>query len=847
MSISTISWLATLAFVLVLLIGFFVGFWRGLRRSVLHFLTSIGGAVAAFFVTPIITNLVMGIQINSSGTKIPLNEFFVNLLKRNADIANLIENSPKLELFFERLPYAIGNAVLFILLTITIEMVLYVVYKILAAIFLKKKEGQKLGRSWGGLVNTASTFAIMVFVFMPFASLLGLATEVTSTDNTYFTETTAEENDNGLVGNMLPEIALNIVKGVDGSVLTKICGVFGMDNMLFDYYANVQMDNQTVYLREEVSNYYKVVDFAYQYKKQADVVYANINYDKLEKTIDGITDGGLFRAVISQTLADMVTNYDNYNLLRNNTLVTENADILAKISESLDGQSLENITKYFKDDVDNLFKAFKAVGKNGIVDEVLALEDRTASNVLKTVLSEDNIVNTKNALSKVVDTNMLRAALVPVANKGIEKLEFADIEQIGVNTATWTDITWDNFCDEVLKIAQLASDIINDVDLNVVDDFGQLFDSASEIDIEKVTTKIGQLVDQVRNMELLKTADNKSIIENLLVNRDLTLPTAPVHKVNETQVEIENYEQLMKFVAGGLVKAQQEGVYKALKDEETAKAKMLKLAQIVSKDGNEDLLKEILLPLYQVKFTKKLVFDDLLMTVTNELVDFTALTNYNEWKADLGYISDMLIATYKNKIGTKTYLEYALDGDVDNLVANMNDEKVDEVLKPILYAKSTAGIKVNLIATIKTVLDDVTSPAGNTIDITAVTLQEGNSEDQAQEICNVFKKFISIKNSYTTGTNVRDLDKDELGDLLNTMKLNAYRVDLASKTETGLFNGAFINLANTLRNSLTAEEREYLEATYSEDADVVNFLNGNYKAVNFVALMTRIDDAESHP
>ena len=67
MSATAIAWIVSVFFIVILIAGFFVGFWRGLKKSTANLIFSVVGILVAFFVTPAITNAIMGIQVTYDG------------------------------------------------------------------------------------------------------------------------------------------------------------------------------------------------------------------------------------------------------------------------------------------------------------------------------------------------------------------------------------------------------------------------------------------------------------------------------------------------------------------------------------------------------------------------------------------------------------------------------------------------------------------------------------------------------------------------------------------------------------------------------------------------------------
>ena len=71
---SIVGLVLNVLFALILVIGFLLGIWRGLKKSAVSAAFSIVGVLIAFFVTPPITNAILGISVNFEGTSQTINE-----------------------------------------------------------------------------------------------------------------------------------------------------------------------------------------------------------------------------------------------------------------------------------------------------------------------------------------------------------------------------------------------------------------------------------------------------------------------------------------------------------------------------------------------------------------------------------------------------------------------------------------------------------------------------------------------------------------------------------------------------------------------------------------------------
>ena len=853
MSSTIVALIVSLVFVVILVSGFFVGFWRGLKKSTANLVISIVGAIIAFFITPVITNAIMGINIDYNGQTTSLGQMIVIAIKENPDIANIINNNPNLEAFFANLPSAVANTIVFILLMIAIEIVIYIIYRIFACFFFKTKEGEKKHRLFGGLVGLAKTFVITLFAFMPLAGLIGVLNTYTYSD-TYIIESVAtyseeqvdngdKSGENGILGEYVPDQVVQVIRGFEDNMLTKICGIFGLDNATFDYLSKFQIENENIYIRQELEDYYKIADFALQVSKEDNLKFSNIDYDKVEISINNVVDNGLFKTVVCDLVADILVNYENYPFISDNQSFQEYSDVINEIGKnlSLHEDEEKGYQIYFTNDINQIFATFKTLGQNGIIDQIISLEDKSIENVLNVLTNEQNSEKFEQSINSLLKVNLIRDGIEPIVQRGVDEiLEGSD--KIDVDTSSWTEQDWTDLSSSLVNVVNDYSKISNQIDLNtLLSDATILLDKQANYNINEILTSTGSLIDEIRSIKLFKNAQGQSIFDKYLTDNNISLPQETIYDSLGQTVEIKNYKQMFEFIAPSLTELRDSNLYDIISSGGDSTTMMTNLASLLSIEGNDDLLSKILLPLQQIEPIKSIINENL-SSLSNDIVDFSNLTTYQDWKDDYKYITEMIISLNEKSVDNQTYLEIALSGDIDNLLNNLTDEDVDVILKPILYAKSTNVFKQNLINNVKEVLDNLTSPAMSNIDISSITLKEGEKEDQTQEICNVFKNFIKLNKIYQDGNTLKDLDKTVLASLFTSMQQNAYRTENSEEglQEIGLFNGAFINLMSKLKNTY-ADAIEFIE---SQEGYENYFDENNYKNIDFANVFELIKQYE---
>ncbi len=798
MSAGTISLILNFFFVFILIIGFLIGLWRGVKRSAINFVFGIIGMLISFFCAPILTRTILNINVNANGNMTTLNAVLIEMLKGIPEFGTLIENTPSLGAFIVNLPYAIMTTVIFLLLSMVISFIMYILFKIFCAIFVKNKDkdGNVLPRHrvWGGVLGTVKTFALTIFVCLPFVGLLGTAEEVTSK--------------NGMLENVMNTQAADAIVGVDDSAFGVIGNMFGLDNATFDYLSMFDMNGQPIYIREEVSNYNVIYYSAKQLSLAfSDGTLVNFSFDKLENSVEKVLESGLYNTVISDVLDNVLVNYQDYEFI-NPEDFGEFKDVFLDVSKAL--ASYEGgAGNYIADDLRKLLDGVRVLAESGAIDEI----SQTQANFAD--LAQTYEKEFTNAIYNTLTTNIVKDSASSTINLLIGKL-FNDLEKVDINGREISDTEWKETATSLVQIAKDASVVIKEVEIDqVLNDPMTLLKQESKADISSVLASLGKLIDNVRSIKILQN-NNVSVIDKLLEGKldlpsieqdffDINDPDKPIKKIT-------NYVELMAFISPSMQKLKDINVYELLNEEVISTSKVFKkFGEAAAKD--DLLLSRIFLPLIQVEPTKSIFIgtqtqEGLLTSLESEVINFKLLENYHEWEIDLANISKLFSVLNKNYDSERTFLDIVMESGADELLKCLGNEQaqaqpsvsVDDVFKPILYAKSTEAIKNSSFESLANVL---TSLTGSTItfDLQGVTLVKHNTNDQANEICEVFEKFLAFYPNYTSGMQLQDIDKLQLGQLLDAMKVNALRTTLTQKTEEGLFKEAFNALVDKVKNT----------------------------------------------
>jgi len=742
------------------------------------------------------------------------------------------------------------------IVTAVVEGILYIIYKILAMTAFKIKPDQKKRKLFGGIVGAVKTLIVCLIAFMPFASLIGVANVCTHEGDYGITETVqvatlseSEENNKGegVVGSLLPKEAINVVEGLENNLLTKMCGVFGLDDALFDYYGSFKIEDEKIIVRKEIVNVYNTVDIVNQLSKaNENYSFKDFNYEKISKEIETLSSSPMFDKILAETVGEIIMNYKDYSFIANSQFAKDNAEILDALSLGVKAytEAGGDLGEYFTTDIKKLADVAIDLAEKGVIDDIFAVEDLTVEKALKVISNDTHYQTFKSNLDVLFSMNIVRDGAEEIVSKAVETLS-SDLDPIGVSTDEWQDEDWNSLSSSVASIVKRYSNIADKVELEkVLDDVRILLDTEANYDISGILSEIGFLIDEVRGVNLLQTSENKPIIDKLLDKFNIPLPDEQgiIQKVFENdgtekiEKTIMTHKELFEFISPALVKIRDKDIYNIVTTEESGETKIINLANLISEEGNNNLLSETLLPLIQVEPTRTLIGMQISNGITNNVLNLTKLSSYEEWETDLNYVSSLLITLNSKTAKDKTFLQLALNNKMNTILDNISESDVEDVIKPSFYAKSTADVKNSILSSLQSELRELTGNNSLIISADNVTFKEGDEKDQAQEFCDVLKTIIAIPET----TEFKDIDKNLLADALSSMQANAYRVELASKTEIGLFKDAFISLMSKFKSEYAAEIAilESDPETLEEKIGVRNFAEENYSKIDFAELMT---------
>jgi len=858
-----IKWAIVGVFALFLLIGFFVGLIRGIKRAGVHIGFIVLSLILAFLLTKTITGLILGIKINIAGAPTTISDYIVKMVEEQFNLSNYKAASD----FVAGLPVAIASPFVFIALETITYFFFDIIYLIVARVsFGKKKEdfkNHKPNRLLGALVGTIEGFVLMFMVFAPVTSLTKTFAQLTEDDastsssSVVYASSSSDklETFGQLISKNVPEQALSYVDLYNNSVIGKVVSVGGLSNTMFDSMANLKIGGQKIVLRKDLVSIADTYNsFVVVYNAVKDNNY-EVSVEKLTACIDKVLDGGLFKAVVVPTIKDVVVNYETAK----EDLHLNLPEILEKMVKNLKTtfeQEGFDAYKYIRSDLSVLMDVADSAFKSKLVKKVVEFDFAGADTDALLGFISDNSTNIKKEGEKLVKLNVVDDNFEILLDTVEDKIK-SSINNFDFNKKVTNKV---QVVDDVITIAQSIKEIDTKAKFEdlLKEDFLKELDKLSSSDIEFVLNKVGTALDTARNIELLVlpveegVRDEKVyVIDEILKGYDLELLGDTVHNLDGTQEEIDTYTKFVNYIKAPVVKAKELNLLSIVNGGETTFASIEE--SILAEFGeNENLLNQMLLPLYDIKATtehphkldlKTKVFDKVVDMLAENIsvLNFTDVKNensWNTWKSEFGYIGETinLLNQDSTALGT-TYYQYVKNSsyNAETLLNALIDEHVVEAaLDNVFTAKVFATLKTKVFNTIDDKIGGFTGVIPQT--------QLDNLATTKEETIDAIVDLLTETRGVTEISGTESLEK--VGVILDILKDNA---NLASGE--GVFKAVFENVIWYATNDARINETIYSEETSQNEsaADIKAYLNAAngeaYFGMNYTAKMQALKEA----
>ena len=612
MSAQTIVIILDIVFFVLLALGFLIGFWRGVKRSALEIAITIICIVIAGFLTPVVTNAILNISVGDGKT---LNQYVIDIVMQEPNVATFVENSPSLAKLFEALPQFLLCAVVFLILNLAVGLVGYIVYKIISAIAFKSKKkekelGLKRNRWVGGAIGVLKTFIFMLVIFMPLTSLTKLAgntmDSMSTTQASEEMQTDADQNTT-----VIPEQLTNSISGINSSFFGVLNGAVGLDDFIFDDISKFKIDDESVYLRKDIEAGVEVYKAYSSMSISSDTKLSQINWNEMDALYEKATGMTIYNFVVLNVVSELVENYEN--IVSVFPEINEYAPILNDVREGL--KSSESKKKYFADDIDKIYSIFSGLAREGFFDDLANASD-FEQYISSFVDQHKNLVS--QVLKDFADINIVKDSFSSVVDMAIARIDLGEFENVFSKINTQIK-DWKELGQQLNNVLVSFSDL-SKAFKNQGTSFGDVFDDLTQIltlnadNVNGILGKFGKLLDSVDSLEIAKTSTGEKLLPQIL-------EIAGIKDGNLLDVKgekITNYQEFFEFVSEPINKIIELDVYSSIKEGFDLNSILTVVANAISVeeiDGAKvysSTLSDIILPLYKIAGVHDLIFSEII-------------------------------------------------------------------------------------------------------------------------------------------------------------------------------------------------------------------------------------------
>ena len=742
-------WGSIALIVLVLLGGFLIGFYRGLKRSSLHVLFAVVSVVVAFFITKPITNAILGININVDGSLMSIGDYIIQLVSQNLVDLSYFDTAST---FIQQLPMAILNPIIFLIILLLVYLVVDIIYLIVARVsFGTKKADFEKHKPWrwpSGAIGLCEAFLFMIVLFAPITSLTYTYEEIMTSPTT--AEYVSPEGENYLKtikeysSSALPETVNEVILSFNDSAIGVICSAGGFDDAMFDGLSSFAIDGESVGVRGELVNLAHTYDeFVVVYNDIMAEDYTNLNITNLKSNLTTLIQNNLFKKVITDTVQDFIVNFDKLSIELGIVNVPEEAkEVIDFLRNKFDDPEF-NLYDYISSDLITSLDVADKVLSDDIMDKFSSLDTSNISAVINFALDEQTLIQTSlNSLLTLNTVSDVMPQLLELASTYLQE-SFPNEEgiEVGLNTSVnSTDLT--SVVSSVFKILNDV-DVINEANNNQL---FEIFNSENILesilglnDVEAVIDGMGGILDEASSLSIfnytsgdepINSFNNVLKIMGIDVLGDEVLANSTIvdgSLVSDEMTTINSYTAFFNHIKEPVLTIINSGLTDILNEEVDANAVIEILTEQV--ELNPNFVADLLMPFYELdKATisgsslKAMVFDNVKNMLEENLNGFITFEetedNYVNWYNNLASIGELLSVMSDGNIQVEensyTYLEYLMQENQENvdyltLMENMQqDGSVSELLSIIFKNKMYSPLNDQLFSTFDIMLFEIT-------------------------------------------------------------------------------------------------------------------------------------------
>ena len=528
--------------------GLFWGMVRGFKRTAFRGMWLLITALALFFITPLITKMLMNIDLSFtgleiSGVQLTTIKDLIETIAANEGFGDVLTANPVLLELVEKLPGLLINAFLFVLLFWLTKILLWPIWAIITAATFKKRDanGNKLKkkRLLGMLTGVVIGLFIGSVTLMPIVNTLNMVSSVESdTEN-------LTAGSGGIITELAGEDAVTALSYVDQTNMSQVytyTGFSALSQGMYTYLTTANINGSEVNLQKELKN--------------AIVAY-KLTTDLMEYDFDNLTEETINDTLITlDQLVDVVFSIGLVNAIGDDFMpymlngLTSGEDFFVQVPstddpdmDSLIMQGLTDLSDLqfsdIKNELKSLISVVKTLNDNHIIMEMKDFMESEQEMTLETAqeiatLFPTTLVN--DVVDKLFNSKAISIvaplALVGIVDYAVENANIAELNGFELTTATATQLKT-----TFSGILNAGVAILNSLD------------TTSDYYVTSLTiSKVGELVDLVRtygglstqsyNM-LMNLAENK--LNELLNETDTTsLPASIVANISSIISNVSN-------------------------------------------------------------------------------------------------------------------------------------------------------------------------------------------------------------------------------------------------------------------------------------------------------------------
>ena len=864
-------WGSIALILIVLLCGFFIGLYRGLKRSSLHVLFVLASVLVAFFVTKPITNSLLGIIITVDGTNISIREWIVQLISENVvDLSNFDTASS----FIQQIPTAIINPIVFLIITLLIYLVLDIIYLVVARVSFGSKRKdfseKKAYRLPGAFIGMVESFMFMIILFAPIVSLTQTYEEIVVQATTANAIVSSYEDGDStnhiptiseILGEQMPSEVGEAIYAFNDSAIGVICSAGGFDDAMFDGLSSFTIDGEKINFRPEIINIAHSYDSIAVFVNDIfDENYANLDFTPVKENVTKILDNGLFKKVITDTLQDFITNYETLSTELEIEIPAEVQEILTAIRANFSNEGF-SFYDYLSNDIKILLDTFDNVVESGTFSSYMIETPSSTEAALDFVVNNETTIS--KALKDILGLNLATDALPTALEYASDTLESQLENEDGLFLGLNTSMTKQELSDTVDSLMSVLNDVKT---LNDTEDILSIFNSddiLNEIlnlnDVSNVLDTLGEMLDEANSIKLFsyetESGENVKVLQNILAIMGIDVLGDEVHGSDGSLATINTYSEFFDHIKTPIVTISDKDLIDAIQSEADMDAIIDILTTEIVDNGNTDFLADLIMPFYELDEAsfngttlKALVFDAIVTNLESGLDGFVALDagedTYEKWTEKFASVGELLTALDGQYDDTQTYLDYLLTEGADYfaLINKMNEDGAVSDLLGVIFGNEMYQ-PLN-----ETIFSAIDTQVGNFTNLKPTTNID-NLYTQKDEYISVITTLISSLDTLTSLSD--DIFTDPNADLIGPFTTIGTVLDtLKVSAQNDVFDEIYVNLVwYVTGDKINPDDPTYIDKTTDfEYADKVREFFGvedpttGYYELNFSAEVQALVD-----